>query len=168
MGFGNKKIHLIIFLVLLPLIIGCAEIQYVKDTPEKVKAADWSKMQTITVSLTEYKFIPSELSFKRNIPYRLIIKNDGKEKHYFVSEGFFEAIALRKVQSSDGEVKAPYITAVEVYPEKSMEIYFVPDKVGTYDLICTTEGHAERGMKGKIEIKDGELKEPEMSLPFRY
>lgn len=167
MGFDHKGIYLIP-LVLLSLSTGCAEIQYVKDASEKVKVADWSKMQTITVSLTEYKFTPSELSFKKNIPYRLILKNEGKEKHYFVSESFFRSIALRKVQTTDGEVKAPYITAVEVYPEKSIEIYFVPDKAGTYDLICTIEGHAEKGMKGKIEIKDGELKEQEMRWPYRY
>ncbi|MFN3480290.1 MAG: cupredoxin domain-containing protein [Thermodesulfovibrionales bacterium] len=168
MGFDHKRIYLVIGLLLLSLITGCAEIQYVKDAPEKVKAADWSKMQTITVSLTEYKFTPSELSFRKDIPYRLILKNEGREKHYFVSEGFFRAIALRKVQTSDGEIKAPYITAVEVYPEKSVEIYFIPDKLGTYDLICTIEGHADKGMRGKIEIKDGELKAPEMRWPYRY
>lgn len=168
MGFDHKWIYLVISFVLPSLITGCAEIHYVKDAPEKVKAADWSKIQTVTVSLTEYKFTPSQLSFKKNIPYRLILKNEGKEKHYFVSEGFFMAIALRKVQTPDGEIKAPYITAVEVYPGKSVEIYFIPDKVGTYNLICTIEGHADRGMKGKIEIKDRELKEPEMRWPYRY
>ncbi len=168
MGFGHKGIYLVISLVVLSLITGCVEIQYVKDAPEKIKAADWSKMQTITVSLTEYKFTPSEPSFKKNIPYRLILKNEGKGKHYFVSEGFFRAIALRKVQTSDGEIKAPYITAIEVYPGKSIEIYFIPDKVGTYDLICTVEEHANRGMKGKIEIKDGELRAPEMGWPYKY
>ncbi len=60
------------------------------------------------------------------------------------------------------------ITAVEAYPEKSIETYFIPDKVETYDLIYTIEGHAERGMKGRIEINDSELKEPEMRWPYRY
>lgn len=135
---------------------------------EKVKAADWSKLQTVIVSLTEYKFIPTQLVFKIDTPYKLILRNDGKEKHYFVSEGFFRAIALRKVQSSDGEVKAPYITAIEVYPGRSMEIYFIPDREGIYDLTCTTEGHAEKGMTGKIRIEDGKPKSPEILKPYTY
>src|SRR4030067_459806 len=151
----TEKVHIIITFILLSVFLGCASIDYVKDAPERVKAADWSKMQTITVSLTEYKFVPDELVFKKDTPYKLVLKNDGKEKHYFVSEAFFKAIALRKIESKDGEVKAPYITAVEVYPDRSIDIYFIPAKAGTYDLICTVKGNAEKGMTGKIHIEEG-------------
>src|SRR4030067_137541 len=74
---------------------------------------------------------------------------------FFVSEESFRAIALRKVESKDGEVKAPYITAIEVYPDRSIDIYFIPAKAGTYDFICTVKGHAEKGMTGKIHIEEG-------------
>ena len=153
----TKRILMIITFIMLPAFFGCAStgVDYVKDAPERVKAADWAKMQIITVSLTEYKFVPLELVFKKDTPYKLVLKNDGKEKHYFVSEEFFRAIALRKVESKDGEVKAPYITAIEVYPDRSIDIYFIPAKAGTYDLICTVKGHAEKGMTGKIHIEEG-------------
>ena len=118
-----------------------------------VAAADWSKMETVTVTLSEYAFSPSSLVFKEGIPTKLVIRNAGKEHHYFVSESFFKNVATRKVQSSDGEIKAPYFTAVEVYAGKTVEWFLVPMKKGTFDLRCTVKGHAEHGMKGTIEIR---------------
>jgi len=144
---------LVITLTILFLVTGCAGIDY-REMSDKVKTADWTKMQTITVSLVEHAFIPNILSLKVDTPYKLILKNDGNEKHYFVSEEFFKAIALRKVQSSDGEIKATYLTALEVYPKRALEVYFIPVKDGTYEFVCTIEGHMEKGMRGKITIEN--------------
>jgi uncharacterized cupredoxin-like copper-binding protein len=116
-------------------------------------AADWSRMETVTVTLSEYVFSPSPVVFKEGVPTKLVLRNAGKEHHYFVSEQFFRNVATRKVQSSDGEVKAPYFTAVEVYAGKTMEWFLVPMKKGTFDLLCTVKGHAEHGMKGTIEVR---------------
>jgi len=126
------------------------------EGPDLVKAlagADWSKMETITVTMTEYAFSPSPIVLKEGVPTRLVLKNVGKEAHYFVAEQFFKGIATRKVQGSDGEIKAPYFTAVEVYPGKMLEWFLVPAQKGVYDLLCTVKGHAERGMKGTIEVR---------------
>lgn len=135
-------------------LIGCTRIDYVQDAPQRVKAADWSRMQTMSVSLTEFAFSPSTLVFQEGIPYKLEILNKGTIKHYFTSEGFFKAIATRKIQSNaDGEIKAPYFSAIEVFPGRSLDLYFIPVKKGTYDLKCTIEGHAEKGMVGQIRIE---------------
>lgn len=163
----NKKICLTLVIILILGMLGCAGIDYVKDAPDRVTAADWSKTQTVVVSLEEYKFVPSQLVFKINIPYKLDIKNNGNEKHYFVSEDFFRAIALRKVQSLDGEIKAPYLTAVEVYPGRTVELYFIPVKDGIYDLVCTIEGHAKKGMVGKIRIEESVVEIPKGMRPMR-
>jgi uncharacterized cupredoxin-like copper-binding protein len=124
-----------------------------QDFGKALAAADWSKMETVTVTLSEYAFTPSHLAFKEGVPTRLVIKNAGKENHYFVSEQFFRNVATRKVQSSDGEFKAPIFTAVEVYAGKTAEWFLVPMKKGTFDLLCTVKGHAEHGMKGTIEVR---------------
>jgi uncharacterized cupredoxin-like copper-binding protein len=116
-------------------------------------AADWSKMETVTVTLSEYAFSPSPVVFREGVPTKLVLRNAGSEHHYFVSAEFFRNVATRKVQSSDGEVKAPYFTAVEVYAGKTMEWFLVPMKKGTFDLLCTVKGHAEHGMKGTIEVR---------------
>jgi uncharacterized cupredoxin-like copper-binding protein len=124
-----------------------------QDFGKALAAADWSKMETVTVTLSEYAFTPSTILFKEGVPTKLVLKNAGKEHHYFVSEQFFKTVATRKVQSSDGEVKAPFFTAAEVYAGKTMEWFLVPMKKGTYDLLCTVKGHAEHGMKGTIEVR---------------
>lgn len=131
----------------------CMGADYVVDAQARVKAADWSKMESVEVVLQEYAFSPSRLQFQAGVPYKLEIKNEGTEKHYFVSEDFFKAIATRKVQSNaDGEIKAPYFTALEVFPGRSLDLYFIPVNSGSYHLVCTITGHAEQGMSGVIEI----------------
>jgi uncharacterized cupredoxin-like copper-binding protein len=124
-----------------------------QDFGKALAAADWSKMETVTVTLSEYAFSPSHIVFREGVPTKLVIENAGKEHHYFVSERFFKQIATRKVQSSDGEFKAPFFTAVEVYAGKTAEWFLIPMKKGTYDLLCTVKGHAEHGMKGTIEVR---------------
>lgn len=140
------------------IITGCTQTLSDKRISEISKNADWTKTQTLIVSLEEYKFVPDQISFKIGIPYKLILKNNGKEKHYYTAPDFFKSIALRKVQTNDGEVKANYLTAIEVYPGKEMEIYFVPLKAGNFELICTIEGHSEKGMVGKIIVENTSLK----------
>jgi len=135
---------------------GCGHhhARHVRDAGERVKAADWSKMETVTVVMAEYAFAPQVLQFRRGVPYRLVIENRGTEKHYFTAESFFRAIATRKLQSNtDGEVKAPYFSAIEVYPGRSLDLYFIPVRPGSYELLCTMEGHAGMGMKGEIRIE---------------
>ena len=140
-------------------LVGCARryclrIDYITNAFEIVKTADWSKMETISIVLTEYVFLPERIVFHKDIHYKLEIRNEGTIKHYFTAEKFFKAIATRKVQSNiDGEIKAPYFTALEVFPGHSLDLYFIPIKKGTYDVNCTIKGHAEKGMSGRIIIE---------------
>jgi len=127
---------------------------YVRDAAERVKAADWSKLETVTVTMTDFAFNPAKLVFRPGVPYKLVIENKGAQKHYFTAEGFFRAIAARKLQSNaDGEIKAPYFSAIEVYPGRSLDLYFIAVKTGSYPLVCTIEGHAGMGMTGEIRIE---------------
>jgi uncharacterized cupredoxin-like copper-binding protein len=104
--------------------------------------------------LQEYAYSPLPLHFQVGVPYKLQIQNQGTIKHYFTAERFFKAIATRKVQSNaDGEIKAPYFFAMEVFPERSLDLYFIPVKKGTYKLHCTIVGHEEKGMHGEIIIE---------------
>ncbi|NIO15390.1 MAG: hypothetical protein GTN70_00020 [Deltaproteobacteria bacterium] len=123
------------------------------DSARVVSEADWSKLVTVTVTMGEFRFDPPEVRFTAGVPYKLTITNSGKAKHYFVSEGFFKGMALRKVETGDGEIKAPYLTAVEVFPGRSVDLYFVPVEKGTFGLTCTIKGHAEKGMEGKILVE---------------
>jgi uncharacterized cupredoxin-like copper-binding protein len=148
-----KKCYLIVLAIFIISMTGCATVDNVKESPKKVKTADWSKMETVSVKLSEYRFTPSTLRFKKGVPYKLEIQNTGTMKHYFVSVPFFKSISTRKVQSSDGEIKAPYFTAIEVFPGKLIDLYFIPIKAGTYNLKCTINGHKELGMVGNIIVE---------------
>lgn len=141
-------------LVSLGLLGGYANADYITDAKARVDAANWKNMVTTSVVLKEYSYLPSSLNFKVGVPYKLQIQNQGAHKHYFTSTGFFKAIATRKVQSnSDGEIKAPYFLALEIFPSRSLDLYFVPVKKGTYKLHCTVEGHEDKGMHGIIVIE---------------
>lgn len=136
------------------LLSGCAGIDYIADSEARVKAADWTSMQNASVVMQEYSYHPQTLSFKAGVPYKLELLNSGKSKHYFTAPEFFKAIATRKVQSNaDGEIKAPYFTALEVYPGRSLDLYFVAVTPGRYKLHCTIAGHEEQGMHGSIVIE---------------
>ena len=138
----------------LVLAGGCVTVDYVADAKSKVNAANWDKMKTVEVILKEYSYSPNTLRFKTDMPYKLQINNKGTVKHYFTAEKFFKAIATRKVQSnSDGEIKAPYFSALEVFPGRSLDMYFIPVKKGTYKLHCTITGHEASGMHGTIIIE---------------
>jgi uncharacterized cupredoxin-like copper-binding protein len=153
-----RIIALAIAVTLSTLILsGCGHhhhARHVRDAADRVKAADWSRMETTTVTMTDFTFDPASVVFRQGTPYKLVIRNEGTQKHYFTAESFFRAIAARKLQSNtDGEVKAPYFSAIEVYPGRSLDLYFVAVKTGTYPLVCTIEGHEEMGMKGEIRIE---------------
>lgn len=126
----------------------------VMDAAQRVAAADWSKLETVTVTMKDFAYQPQTLVFREGLPIKLVIENRGSQKHYFTAEAFFKAIATRKVQSNvDGEIKAPYFSAIEVYPGRSLDLYFIPVIPGSYPLRCTISGHTELGMTGEIRIE---------------
>ena len=125
----------------------------VADGADVVKQANWEAMQTVAVRMSEYKYEPAALVFKSGQPYKLVLQNVGKEPHYFTAPAFFKAVASRKVQSRDGEVKAPYFTALEVLPGGSLEFFFVPVTKGDFALCCTMKGHKDNGMVGTIKVE---------------
>ena len=59
---------------------------YIRDQVERVKAADWAGMETITVSIDEHNYTPTDLRFKAGKPYRLQLRNVGKKDHYFTAD----------------------------------------------------------------------------------
>lgn len=127
---------------------------YVTNAADIVKAADWTKMETVTIEIDEFSYTPSEVTFKVNQPYKLVLKNNGEKKHYFTSEAFNKAVATRKAQTKAAEIKAPYFKAFELVANGGeLEFYFVPVKPGKYPVICTIEDHEKQGMHGTLTIE---------------
>jgi len=128
-------------------------------------AGDMTKQEPVEIYVNlgnekgEIKFFPNELLLETGKLYKLIIKNNSPQKHYFSSDKFSQAVFTRKVQISTSsgkpiaEIKG-LVREIEVYPGRTAEWWFVPLKTGKFDdLRCTIPGHAEAGMVGVIEIK---------------
>lgn len=147
------------YVVLTALLAGVTTVSfatndYITNAGEIVKAADWEKMETVTVEFDEYSYDPEDIVLKAGKPYKLVLKNLGKEKHYFTAPEFYKAIAARKVQSNkDGEIKAPYFTALELMVDGQLDLYFVPVTKGEYEVYCTIDDHRDEGMVGKLIIQ---------------
>ena len=140
-------------LLLLPVSAGFAA-DYITNAGDIVKAADWEKMQTVVVEMEEFDYEPGDLEFQAGQAYKLVLKNGGEKKHYFTAPGFYKAIATRKVQSNkDGEIKAPYFTAIELMVGGQLDLYFVPVTKGEYPVYCTIDDHREQGMEATLTIR---------------
>ena len=126
---------------------------YVEDAKARVAAAKWSKAQTVTVALSEFRFRPQELDFRKGAAYHLRIENRGQISHTFDAAEFFGAIAVQKVSSGGSETALPYIKSIVVARGEATELYFVAVTPGTYDLECSKPLHDGFGMTGKIVIR---------------
>lgn len=145
------------------LFVGCGStLAIAADDPvvnhaEIVKAAKWDDMTTVTIQLNEHEFDPQHLKLKANQPYRLVIQNKGEVDHYYTAAEFFKSVAWRKTQTPrphGGEIKAPYLTAVEVYKKGgTIELFIVPVRKGVYEVICTIDDHKDKGMTGSITVE---------------
>ena len=127
---------------------------YVTNASDIVAAANWDKMKTIRIEMDEYAYSFDDLVLEASQPYTLELVNKGKKKHYFTAPEFYKAIATRKVQSNkDGEIKAPYFTAIELMVDGQLDLYFVPVNTGEFEVYCTIKGHRDDGMEAFITIE---------------
>lgn len=130
---------------------------YITNSADIVKAANWDQMETITIELTEHDFNPKHLTLKANKPYRLVIKNTGEADHYYTAAEFFKSVAWRKAMTPrphGGEIKAPYFSAVEAFKKTGVvELYFVTVKTGKFEVVCTIDDHKDKGMLGSITVE---------------
>jgi uncharacterized cupredoxin-like copper-binding protein len=126
---------------------------YLQDAPARVAAANWSTAETVEVVLTEYAFAPAALTFEAGKPYRLLLRNAGSSTHTFTAPGFFQAIAVQKLVSADGEQALPYVENIEVPAGGSKELTFLAVRAGSYPLACSVFLHDAFGMTGDITIR---------------
>ena len=122
--FGVSRVSLLLAVYMLA---GCSALRtdvrseappgYQADGRRRSPASvDWSKVQTVTVGMNEYNYVPSSLNFEAGKPYRLHLGNSGSKSHSFSSEPFFKSIAARRLTTKDGTVEAPFIQELVVAP----------------------------------------------------
>lgn len=107
---------------------------------------DWSKAETITIRMEEYRFVPDHLTLRRGIPYRLHLTNDGKEMHEFTAPEFFKAILVK-----NPIVLAPYGNQIVLQPHEDKDLFFVVQGLGIFAPTCAD--HDWAGMKATIIVE---------------
>ena len=135
-------------------------------------AGDLSRQEPIELTVDlgrpgEHVFEPKQIKFETGKLYKLILRNQSSDPHYFTSHNFSQMVWTRKaqiVQLRDGkpvtlaEFKGA-IREVEVYPGEAAEWWFVPVAAGRVnDLRCgivdkSGRSHADHGMVGEIVIE---------------
>ncbi len=154
--------NLVLPALLITGLVGCTsgdvildepQAGYVQDVPTVLAGVNWSEAQSVTVQLSEYQFEPSNLVFEEGAPYRLVLRNVGNGSHTFVSDGFFQALAVQKLISPDGEIATPYLQTIEVPSQTEKELHFVAVRKGAYPLECSVLLHDTFGMEGQITIE---------------
>jgi uncharacterized cupredoxin-like copper-binding protein len=137
-----------------------------------IAAGDLSRQTPIEVTVSlgtpgKHAFVPNQLRFETGKLYKLIVRTDRCDPHYFTSHTFSQMVWTRKAQVTqqrDGksitlaELKGA-IREIEVYPGQAAEWWLVPVAAGrATDLRCDIKGadgktHAELGMTGEIMIE---------------
>jgi plastocyanin len=111
-----------------------------------VGSIDWSKSETMTVTMTAYTFIPHRLTIRLGVPTRLRLVNDSVEIHDFTAPDFFKTIDVRdqRVFGSSG-------IGIQVDPKEQKDVEFVARVPGHFGLICAD--HDWAGMTADIVVK---------------
>lgn len=118
-----------------------------------IEAVDWSKAEERSLLLDEFEFTPASITSKRGQPYELTITNKGWTAHNFVAPGFFDAVAVRGLIFSDGEVSMPLLKSIAFEAGETKVLVFVPLRAGEFPLLCDQPLHEIFGMTGTIRIE---------------
>ncbi|MBE9555082.1 MAG: hypothetical protein IMF05_16570 [Proteobacteria bacterium] len=157
-----RKIALSLLLVSGLFLVGCgaSEDNLVEPTGDRlaeisaiVDAVDWSKAEARSLVLDEFEFLPSDLTFRLNQPYELTLSNEGIVAHRFVSSAFFDAIAVKGLVFSDGEVSMPLLKSVSLEAGEANTLIFVPVRAGVFPFVCDRPLHETFGMEGAVRIE---------------
>ncbi len=157
-----KKIGISLALVSGLFLVGCgaSEDNLVEPTGDRlaeisaiIDAVDWSKVEARTLVLDEFEFSPANLIFRLNQPYELTLSNEGAVAHSFVSATFFDAISVKGLVFTDGEVSMPLLKTVALEAGEANTLIFVPVKAGVFPLVCDRPLHGIFGMEGTIRIE---------------
>ena len=128
--------------VVLSLAVGCAgggggEGGANANAPSGA-GAKGSVLKTIRIQETEYSLKPADITLKKPGLYVLKVVNSGSITH-----------ALEV----DGEGLEEFSKKIE--PGQSTQLRLDLRKAGTYELTCPLNHHEEKGMEGKVIVKEG-------------
>jgi uncharacterized cupredoxin-like copper-binding protein len=109
-------------------------------------ATSCARLQTIDLTMIDYRFMPDHLTFQRDVPYRLHLENHGKETHEVTAPTFFATIDI-----DNPDVLNRERTEILMQPGETKDLFLTARRPGTYDLRCAD--HDWNGMVGGITVE---------------
>ena len=156
----HDTLHTVILIAAAALLSACqsappAAPAHIANGADLVKAADWGRMRTVTVTMDEHNYEPRELRLQAGQPYKIELKNQGEKDHYFTAPEFFKSVAWRKLMvNKQAEIKVDYVTATEVLKKGGqLDLYVIPVRAGRYPVYCTIDDHRDKGMDGGVIVE---------------
>jgi len=104
--------------------------------------------QDIYVAAQDFRFVPNEIHLVGNRLSRLIVRNEGRERHQFISPLLDRADVRLPTPNTLPNATAP--DGIAILPGQSLALQFIPEP-GTYEIRCLIKGHA--GMRGMIIVE---------------
>lgn len=130
----------------IPISLGLALAAAIFPAHRTTAATDWSKAETVTVQLEDYRLIPERLVFRQGVAYRLRLENNGHEMHEFIAQEFLKAVEI-----GNPEVVGSYGAEIVLQPGAKRDLLFLAHWPGTYKLTCSD--HDWEGMVGEIVVE---------------
>lgn len=120
---------------------------------------EWPGEKTLTVTAEDFRFTPQQVTAPAHLPFTLVIRNQGRERHVFQSPELFAKEAFgNRPGHFDGRQS---VDTLILDPGQSVEV-MVELPPGLYPFRCWIKGHS--GMEGVIMVhrpKDSERPLPE-------
>jgi uncharacterized cupredoxin-like copper-binding protein len=89
----------------------------------------------VTVSMTDYAFEPSHLTVPLGAQVRVTVVNAGQHTHDFNVVGSYGV---------EGDI---------LEPGQQQVLTFVADRAGTFRIVCSQNGHADKGMVADLIVQ---------------
>ena len=115
-------------------------------------ASNSTAPKTVTLTMAEFQFQPTEITVNVGQPIKLVLQNNGTVLHDFVStDAMVEVIEEHGAEHDMAGMETNMHAAVEAGQQSTLE--FKATQAGTYTFYCTVAGHKEAGMMGKLIVK---------------
>lgn len=105
----------------------------------------------------DFRVFPEDLKLKVGEKYRLVFVNWSKEyRHVVMAPEFEKAVTttgIRTYPERDEMRGASFGNGINVPPGERVEMYFVPNKAGSYKLFCQDRVHTHAGMEVSIDVR---------------
>lgn len=107
----------------------------------------------ITLSATDLKFSPMQISVTTGETVKFEVHNDGQLEHEFILGSAAEQMNHDKEMAAMVGMKMTHTNGVSVAPGKTGTLIWTFTKTGSLQYACHVPGHYVAGMIGQLTIK---------------